>query len=131
MRFIPTRFHGILDYIVGLVLILAPWIFGFSDNSYATWTIVIAGIAVLGQTIFTDFEVGMVKKIPMQSHLMMDFGLGVILALSPWMFGFAEDVYMPHLIAGIIAIMASLTTHRVPSHSYKTQHSPHQSDTIR
>ncbi len=131
MRFIPTRFHGILDYIVGLVLILAPWLFDFSDNSYATWTLVIAGIVVLGQTIMTDFEVGFIKKIPMQTHLMMDFGLGVILALSPWMFGFAEEVYTPHVVAGIFSILASLTTHRVPSHSYKSQHSPHQSDTIR
>lgn len=131
MRFIPTRFHGILDYIVGLVLILAPWLFDFSDNSYATWTIVIAGIVVLGQTIFTDFEVGMVKKIPMPTHLMMDFGLGVILALSPWMFNFADQVYLPHLIAGIFSIIASLTTHRVPSRSYKEVHSPHQSDSIR
>ncbi len=49
MRFIPTRFHGILDYIVALVLILAPWLFDFSDNSYATWTLVIAGIVVLGK----------------------------------------------------------------------------------
>jgi hypothetical protein len=130
MRFIPTRFHGILDYIVGLALILAPWLFDFSDNSYATWTIVIAGIVVLGQTIFTDFEVGMVKKISMPTHLMMDFGLGVILALSPWMFNFADQVYLPHLIAGIFSIIASLTTHRVPSRSYTEVHT-HQSDNIR
>lgn len=131
MRFIPTRFHGILDYIVGLVLIMAPWLFNFSDNNYATWIIVIAGIVVLAQTIFTDFEVGLVRKIPMQTHLMMDFGIGVILALSPWMFGFADQVYIPHLVAGIFSILASLTTHRVPSHSYKKIHSPHQSDDIR
>ena len=130
MRFIPTRFHGILDYIVGLVLIMAPWIFDFSDNSAATWTIVIVGIVVLVQTIFTDFEVGLIRKIPMPTHLMMDFGIGVILALSPWLFGFADQVYLPHLIAGIFSIMASLTTHRSPSRSYKEVHS-HQSDSIR
>jgi hypothetical protein len=131
MRFIPTRFHGILDYIVGLVLIIAPWIFNFSDNSYATWTIVIAGIVILGQTIFTDFEVGMVKKIPMQTHLMMDFGLGLILAISPWLFNFDEYVYLPHLIAGLFAIIASFTTHRAPSYNYKTQHSAYYNDTSR
>jgi len=125
MRFIPTRFHGIVDYIVGIVFIIAPWAFDFSDNSYATWTMVIAGIVVLGQTIFTDFEVGIVKKIPMKSHLMMDFGLGVILALSPWMFNFADEVYVPHVIGGIFSILASLTTHRVPSTSYRTAHPQH------
>jgi len=122
MRFIPTRFHGILDYIVGLLFITAPWIFNFSDVTYATWIMVIAGIVVLGQTIFTDFEVGMVHKIPMKTHLMMDFGLGVILALSPWMFNFDERVYLPHLIGGVFSILASLTTHRVPSAAYMARH---------
>ena len=123
MRFIPTRFHGILDYIVGLLFIAAPWLFDFSEISWATWTMVIAGIATLGMTILTDFEVGLVHKIPMQTHLMIDFGMGVILALSPWMFNFDERVFMPHLIGGIFAILASLTTHRVPSESYRrTEH---------
>lgn len=122
MRFIPTRFHGILDYVVGIVFILAPWLFGFSGVASATWVIVAAGVLALVQTVFTDFEVGLVRKIPMQTHLMVDFGLGVILALSPWMFNFSDQVYVPHLIGGVFAILASLTTHRVPSHSYKTRH---------
>ena len=130
MRFIPTRFHGILDYIVGPLLIIAPWIFDFSDVSWATWTMVIAGVIILIQTILTDFEVGLVHKIPMKTHLMMDFGLGVILALSPWMFNFDDRVYMPHLIAGIFAILASLTTHRTPSRSYTTSHATHRNTDV-
>ncbi|WP_299821073.1 SPW repeat protein [uncultured Pontibacter sp.] len=122
MRFIPTRFHGILDYVVGLLFIVSPWLFDFSDVASATWIMVAAGIIVLAQTVFTDFEVGLVRKIPMQSHLMLDFGLGVILALSPWLFNFDEMVYMPHLVGGIFSILASLTTHRVPSKAYNTQH---------
>ncbi|TPE44192.1 SPW repeat domain-containing protein [Pontibacter mangrovi] len=122
MRFIPTRFHGILDYVVGLIFIAAPWLFDFSDASWATWTIVIAGIATLLMTVMTDFEVGLVHKIPMQSHLMVDFGLGVILALSPWIFNFADRVFMPHLIGGVFAILASLTTHRKPSESFARRH---------
>ncbi|ARS34250.1 SPW repeat protein [Pontibacter actiniarum] len=122
MRFIPTRFHGIIDYVVGLVFIIAPWLFDFSDVSWATWTMVIAGIIVLLQAASTDYEVGVIHKIPMKTHLMLDFGLGVILALSPWMFNFDERVFMPHLIGGIFSILASLTTHRVPSESYRTRH---------
>ena len=30
MRFIPTKVHGALDYIVGIALIAAPWLFGFA-----------------------------------------------------------------------------------------------------
>jgi hypothetical protein len=122
MRFIPTRFHGILDYIVGILLIIAPWILNFSDVDYATWTAVIAGIIVLVQAVFTDYEVGIIPKIPMKSHLMTDFGLGVILAISPWLFDFDERVFLPHLIVGIFIVLSSLTTHRVPSPAYRTSH---------
>ena len=120
MRFIPTRFHGILDYVVSLLMIASPWYLRFADNAYATWTIVIAGAVILFLAIFTDFEVGIAKKIAMQPHLMLEFGVGVILALSPWLFGFANHVYTPHLIAGVFLILDSLATHRVPSREYKT-----------
>ncbi|WP_242920521.1 SPW repeat protein [Pontibacter liquoris] len=126
MRFIPTRFHGIVDYVVGLVFVLAPWLFNFSDNTTATWTIVIAGVITLAQSVFTNYELGLIKKIPMQSHLMIDFGLGVVLALTPWMFNFADDVYIPHLVGGVFSILASLTTHRVPSTSYTKAHPEHR-----
>lgn len=122
MRFIPTRFHGVLDYIVGIFLIVAPWVLDFSEHDAATWTMVIAGIIVLLQTAMTDFELGLIRRIPMRNHLMMDFMLGVLLALSPWLFGFSDYVYLPHLILGIFSILASLTTHRVPSHSYNAEH---------
>ncbi|WP_347156418.1 SPW repeat protein [Pontibacter chitinilyticus] len=122
MRFIPTRFHGILDYVVGVIFIIAPWVFDFSSVPYATWIMVVAGILVLVQAVCTDYELGIVKMIPMPSHLMIDFGLGVILALTPWMFSFADQVYVPHLIGGIFSILAALTTHRYPSTSYRTTH---------
>ena len=42
MRFIPTRFHAPLDYIVGAALIAAPWIFQFSEHTAAT--VVLCGL---------------------------------------------------------------------------------------
>jgi hypothetical protein len=33
-----------------------------------------------------------------------------LLASSPWFFGFADQVYMPHLIFGILEIMVVLLT---------------------
>lgn len=122
MRFIPTRFHGVLDYIVGLLLIASPWLLDFAAGGAETWVPVIAGSLILLQTILTDFEVGVVRMLPMQTHLMMDFAIGVLLALSPWLFGFADQVYTPHVIFGVFAILASLTTHRSPSTSYRVKH---------
>lgn len=32
MRVIPTRIHGVLDYLMGIVLIAAPWVLDFADG---------------------------------------------------------------------------------------------------
>jgi hypothetical protein len=116
MRFIPTRIHGILDYFVGILLIAAPWLFNFYlAGAEETWVPVIVGIMVLLQAILTDFEVGLVRKLPMKTHLSMDLLMGLFLALSPWLFGFADLVAWPHVLFGVFSILASLTTHTTPA----------------
>src|SRR4051812_46587724 len=114
MRFIPTKIHGALDYLVGLFLVASPWIFDFADGSIAMWLPIILGIAALIYSLLTDYEMGAQKLIPMRLHLTMDLLSGILLAVSPWLFGFADQVYLPHLILGILEIGVSLMTKRVP-----------------
>ena len=37
MRFISTRVHGILDYLMGPLLIASPWLFDFDNGGAETW----------------------------------------------------------------------------------------------
>jgi hypothetical protein len=114
MRFIPTRVHGYLDYIVGLLLIAAPWMFGFSRGGAETWVFVILGAGALVYSLFTRYELGVVKAIPMGTHLMLDFMSGLLLLVSPWLFGFASYVSTPHVIFGLFEIAAALCTRTHP-----------------
>lgn len=114
MRFIPTRIHGVLDYLMGALLIAAPWILDFNRGGAETWVPVILGAGVILYSIFTDYELGVVRKLSMPTHLMMDLAGGVFLAISPWLFGFDDFVYLPHLILGIAEIGAAIFTKRVP-----------------
>ncbi|MFP4093237.1 MAG: SPW repeat protein [Cyclobacteriaceae bacterium] len=116
MRFIPTKTHGILDYLMGVLLIASPWIFGFANNEAAQWVPIVIGILVIGQSLFTNYEVSLIQIIPMPFHLGMDVATGLFLAASPWIFGFADFVYWPHLIFGILEVGAALTTHKVPDY---------------
>lgn len=120
MRFIPTRFHGILDYVVGLLLLAAPWLLGFSEIEAATWAAVIAGAVVLLQAVVTDFEAGVVQLVPMGVHLLIEQVLGTALAASPWLLGFEGRTYLPHLILGLYLLLTSLATHRRPSRPYQS-----------
>lgn len=119
MRRISTQVHATLDYIVGILLIAAPWIFNFATGGPAQSIPVILGLATIVMSFFTNYEGGLVKVIPMPVHLTIDLLSGIFLAASPWLFGFAEIVMLPHLIVGILEIVVSLCTEKVPFVSSK------------
>lgn len=115
MRFISTRTHGILDYLMGLLLIISPWIFDFADGGPAQWIPVILGFSALVYSIITDYELGLLKILSMKVHLSIDLLSGIFLAASPWIFSFADEVFLPHLILGLVEITASLMTRETTS----------------
>ena len=120
MRFISTKTHGALDYLMGIILILAPWILGFANGGAAQWVPIIIGGGMILYSIITDYELGMAKMIPMSAHLMIDLVAGIFLAISPWLFGFSELIFWPHLVFGILEIGAALTTEKTPSYRTTT-----------
>lgn len=110
MRFIPTRTHGVVDYIAGIILIASPWLFGFSDVGTAAAIPIIIGVAAITYSLCTHYEYGLFGLIPMPVHLWLDGISGAFLAISPWLFGFAEYVFVPHLVFGLFEIAAALCT---------------------
>ena len=129
MRVISTRTHGVIDYVMSIIIMGSPWLMEFALNRAETWVPVIVGIAGLVYSICTNYELGLVKAISMRTHLALDFVSGVLLALSPWIFGFASYIYLPHLILGIIEIGAAVVTERSPhsaaretAHTTRTAH---------
>jgi hypothetical protein len=118
MRFVPTRLHGFVDYLWGILLILMPYLAGFTDNRPATWVAWVFGAGAILYSLATDYEVGLLRLIPMPAHLALDAGAGAILAASPWLFGFADRVRWPHLVFGLFSVVASLVTrtHAEPQH---------------
>ncbi|MBB1286361.1 SPW repeat protein [Flavisolibacter sp. BT320] len=124
MRILSTKFHGYLDYLVGALLIAAPWIFDFARGGAETWVLVILGVSAILYSLLTDYEMGATKGISMRTHLTLDMLNGLILALSPWVFAFADYVYLPHLILGIMEIGVVLITQREPAYGpgNKTHH---------
>jgi hypothetical protein len=110
MRVIDSKVHGILDYVMGALLIAAPWLLGFANGGAAQWVPVIIGILTIGQSLMTNYELGAAKIIPLSVHLGIDVIAGVFLAISPWLFGFAGLIFWPHLVFGLSEVMAGLMT---------------------
>jgi hypothetical protein len=103
-----------IDYGMVVILIAAPFILGFGDGSYSTWSpIVLAGI-ILFLSLCTAYELGWTRLIPMRTHLAIDFLGGAFLIASPWLLDFADRVYLPHVILGAAEVVVALVTKLQP-----------------
>ncbi len=110
MRFLPTSVHGAIDYLWGVALLAAPWLFGFADVTAATWTAVVFGAGAILYSMLTAYELGVLRLLPMSLHLMLDGAAGALLAASPFLLGFSDRVYLPHVLFGLFSVVASLVT---------------------
>jgi hypothetical protein len=110
---IPTRIHGILDYGVALFFIAAPRIFKLTG--YAANVFVISGIATIIYSLLTRYEMGIAHIIPMKKHLNLDLASGIIVAASPWIFGFSKIIFLPHLVFGLMEILVVIFSSPVPN----------------
>jgi hypothetical protein len=108
MRIISSKVHGVLDYSVGMFLIIVPWLAGFARQGAETWVPVFLGAAALLYSMFTNYELGRFKIILFKTHLVIDFLSGMLLSASPWLFDFKEQVYWPHLILGFLEMAVVL-----------------------
>lgn len=110
MKFISSKTHAILDYAVGLLLIVSPWLFGFYDGGIESWIPIAIGASAILYSLFTNYEYSIKRVILLRTHLVLDVLSGILLAISPWLFKFDEYVYLPHLIIGLGEIGVAIFT---------------------
>ena len=125
IRFLPTKIHGALDYIVGLALMLAPNIFQFADvGGPAVLIPRVLGMVLIVYSLITRYEWGVIKLISMPYHLMIDFLAALFLALSPFLFGFSNkepNAWLPHLVVGIAVVVVVIVSKTQPGDSMVTR----------
>jgi hypothetical protein len=89
MKFITKQIHAYLDYPVAFALIGLPFLLSLgSSNPLAFQLSVGTGIAALILTILTDHQLGLVRVISYQIHLMVDLLVGIVFVLAPFIFSF-------------------------------------------
>ena len=123
MHIISRRAHGALDYIIGFALILAPRIFGFEGGIESRIPVII-GVATIVYSLFTNYELGLFKVLPFRAHLAVDVAAGIFLAVSPWLFQFADRVWVPHLVVGLLELGAVFMTNAGTSTDRDHHHRP-------
>ena len=105
----------------GLGVILAPNIFQFADvGGPAVFIPRLLGVVLIAYSLFTRYELGVIKLISMPYHLIVDFLAALFLALSPFLFGFSDksaNVWLPHVVVGIAVILVVIVSKTQPRRS--------------
>jgi hypothetical protein len=109
--------HGILDYLTAPVLVALPRLLHWDTK--LTTLLTGEGLAVLGYSLVTRYELGLFKLLPMKWHLALDLMSGVLLAGAPFLLLTEDerDTGVNALLVGIGAfeIAAALLTQPQPS----------------
>ena len=109
---LPLRVHAAIEPLIGLILILAAWIFGFSDVDDAQTVCIVLGVLVIASGAMTDWRVSLIRLIPLRVHLMTDLLVALVLIVSPFVFGFSDSGGATRftIAAGVLEAIAALAT---------------------
>jgi uncharacterized membrane protein (UPF0136 family) len=109
--------HGVVEYVAGVVFLVAPFVLDFESNAAKALSIVV-GVVVLVVTASSQLPTGLAKVVPVTLHAIIDVGLAVLLIASPFLFEFSEDgVETAFFIAlGVIHLLLTIGTRFLPAH---------------
>lgn len=89
-RPISPKVHGVLDYLLVPLLLVAGPLFHF-DGQPAEITSTLAGV-VLIYSLFTDYPPGLVKMIAFPLHRVIDIVFAAAMIISPFILHFSDVV---------------------------------------
>ncbi|GEM_PF-2371546 len=115
-RLIPWALHELLEYALGLFLILAPFLFGMLDAPLLP-LLIGAGVAIVLLQLLTPGLASIAAVLPARAHATADYLVALFLVLAPFVFGFADRQEPLALIvlSGVgLLVLALLTRYPLP-----------------
>jgi VIT1/CCC1 family predicted Fe2+/Mn2+ transporter len=111
-----SRFlHGAIEYVAGVLLIAAPFLFGF-ESSAAVALSIVAGVVVIAVAASTDGPTSLINSIPIPAHLLLDFALSAVLIAAPFLFGFSGESAPTafFIVLGVLHLLVTIGTRFKP-----------------
>src|SRR5215204_3749450 len=108
---VPAFVHGVIEYAAGILFIAAPFLLGF-DSDTATAVSIVAGVLILIVAASTAMSTGLIKSIPVQAHVVLDYLLAILLIASPFLFGFSDDGNATafFIVLGVLHLLLTIAT---------------------
>lgn len=112
-----SRFlHGAIEYVVGVLLIAAPFLLSFEANAAVAMSIV-AGVLVVVIAASTEGPTSLIDSLPVAVHLLLDFVLAGVLIAAPFLFGFSDESAPTafFLVLGVLHLLVTIGTRFKPA----------------
>ena len=101
VRPISPKQHGVIDYLFAASTYALPRALGASGRARAALTAAAFGVA--GMSAVTEYELGLVKILPMKGHVALDLMLDAFFLASPLLLA-DEDARLKRAVPGMGAL---------------------------
>ena len=119
MKFIPTKVHGVIDYLAVVAILALPRLLDMGEE--ATLLLTILAIGALLYSLLTRYELGLLRLLPMKGHLLLDFMAGLLLCAAPFLF-LQEETATTRMVLVVMGLFEILTAAMTKSHSPLESH---------
>jgi hypothetical protein len=109
---ISRPMHGVLDYLMGALIVASPWLFGFSGAFLAPQMAVTIGFALIFISLVTHYELGVVQLLPFSAHRFTDIAIGIALLGAPWFFSVGGRAGVVFFLLGVLQLTIAALTRR-------------------
>jgi hypothetical protein len=114
---VPVLVHGVFEYVVGVLFIAAPFLFGFSSSAAPTAAAIVVGLLLLAFTATSVLPTGLVRSVTLGVHVTVDLVLAVVLVAMPFLLGFSDQGAPTALfiVIGVVHLLMTIATRFSPS----------------
>src|SRR5258708_13883590 len=95
MRILGPVSHGVIDYLMVILIAAGPKVAGFSGRQ-AVFCYLLAAVHLL-VTLITRSPLGVLKTLPLPLHGAIEIVVAVLLGILPWLPHFSRGVAPPHI----------------------------------
>ena len=111
IKIISPAVHGFIDYLLVVMLLLAPSLFTgiFGGLSILIYALAVAHLVL---TVMTRSPAGLFSVVPLRIHGLVELLVSIALIISPWILGFSGDIMARNLlvILGILIFIIWIFT---------------------
>lgn len=109
---VPLLVYGVIEYLIGLAVVLSPFVFGFDGEDFATTLAVVLGVLILLVGLIGGTPVSAASLIPLVVHEAIVYLVALVLILFPFITGIRNenDATLFFVIIGAASFALTLAT---------------------